>query len=148
MSSINSFNPRRIIVSLWPLCAQHIGQVLVAELAPEYHVSTHTWHPRMFWQHFIMIIGGLMEYWQIWHLNASRAVWFSLGGKVALAVSIDTVSLMAPRSVVNDRSVLPSHLFCTWGTITSSSLSSPDEPVLETLFEAQLSSWMSSNVIA
>jgi len=82
--------------------------------------------------------------WQIWHLNASRAVWFSLGGKVALAVSVDTVSLMAPRSVVNDLSVLSSCLFFRWGTITSS----PDESVLETLFEAWLSSWMSSNVTA
>jgi len=86
----------------------------------------------------------------MWHLNASRAAWFNLGGEVVLAVSADTVSLMTPRSVVNDCSVLLSRLFFRWGEVTSSSslLSSSEESVLEALFRARLSLWMSSNVTA
>ena len=51
-------NPRRIIVSLYPLSALHLGQVFVRASSPLNHEFTHSSHPRRVLQHFVTITGG------------------------------------------------------------------------------------------
>ena len=68
----NSFNPRNIIVSVYPRWALQSGQLLVNASSPLYHWLTQVSHPSITLQHLLKIggpVNGVFR--QILHLKAS-----------------------------------------------------------------------------
>lgn len=101
----NLFRSCNIIVSLQPLSALHIRQVLVIASGPESHWFTHLSHPNMVLQHLVMIRSGFAgTERQMWHLNVSLIICFRSIGNFDSGVNVIIsvrVSLMDAISSVN-----------------------------------------------
>ena len=100
-------------VSPKALSVLHLGHGLSSPSPPPYQVSTQDWHPKMYLQHLVKMIGGFIDSWQIWHRKVStRCLLIAIGRArdlstskresilfwMALTLSVKELSLVFPSS--------------------------------------------------